>query len=293
MYSCFSTDAAPLYKLLRNDVSWKWGSVEAKAFNKLKELLSSDSLLVHFDPTLHLGIAWDASSVGIGAILFHRYPNADEKPIANVSKWLSASQRKYNQIQKELLSIIKKFYQYIYGKKFIILTDHKPLVTLFAPDKPVSGLAANRLAQWALFLDNFSTLWNFERPIIIKTLMPLVVYPPAKIQSLTKKKRKMIRMWFVLSKLLSLQIKSIDSSLVKKESSKDPVLAKVMRFTRESWPSNLPSNDPAQQFRRISDSLSNCHGCLLYGIRLVIPSTFRKQVLQLLHTELFIWACRE
>ena len=60
--SCFSTDAAPLYKLLRNDVSWKWGSVEAKAFNKLKELLSSDSSLVHFDPSLPLGIACDASS---------------------------------------------------------------------------------------------------------------------------------------------------------------------------------------------------------------------------------------
>ena len=57
-----------------------------------------------------------------------------------------------------------------------------------------------------------------------------------------------------------------------------------MRFTREDWPSNLPSNDPAQQFRRIYDSLRNCHGCLLYGIKLVIPSTIRQQVLQLLHT---------
>ena len=47
---------------------------------------------------------------------------------------------------------------------------------------------------------------------------------------------------------------------------------------------NLSSNDPAQQFRRISDSLSNCHGYLLYGIRLLIPSTLRQQVLELLHT---------
>ena len=33
----FSTNAVPLYKLQRNDVSWKWGSVEAKAFNNLKK----------------------------------------------------------------------------------------------------------------------------------------------------------------------------------------------------------------------------------------------------------------
>ena len=69
--SCFSTDDAPFYKLLQNDVFRKWGSVEAKAFNKLKEFLSFNSLLVHFDPSLPLGTACDASSVGIGAILFH------------------------------------------------------------------------------------------------------------------------------------------------------------------------------------------------------------------------------
>ena len=60
-----------------------------------------------------------------------------------------------------------------------------------------------------------------------------------------------------------------------------------MRFTREGWPSNLLFNYPAQQFRRISNLLSNCHGYLLYGTRLVIPPlTLRKQVLPLLHTSL-------
>ena len=121
-------------------------------------------MLVHFDPTLPIGIACDASSVGIGATLFHRYPNGDEKPIANVSKLLSASQRKYSQIQKESLSIVfalKKFFQYLYGRRFIIVTDHKPLVTLFASDKPVPGLAANRLARWALFLGQFQYTLEF------------------------------------------------------------------------------------------------------------------------------------
>ena len=60
-------------------------------------------------------------------------------------------------------------------------------------------------------------------------------------------------------KTLSLQIQSTDSTLVKKESSKNPVLAKVMQFTREGWPYSLSSDDPAQQFQRISASLSNCH----------------------------------
>ena len=45
----FSTDAVPLYKLLHKDVLWNWGSDESQAFQKLKELLSSDSVLVHFN----------------------------------------------------------------------------------------------------------------------------------------------------------------------------------------------------------------------------------------------------
>ena len=89
-----------LYKLLQTNVFWKWGSVEAKEFNKSKELLYSDSLLIHFDPTLRFGIACDESSIGIGAALFYRYPNGDEKAIANVSNLLSASERKLSQVQK-------------------------------------------------------------------------------------------------------------------------------------------------------------------------------------------------
>ena len=198
-YRCCSS-----LQFLRNNVSWKWSSIEAKAFNKLKELLSFNSLLVFFDPSLPLRIACDTSSVSIGATLFHRYPNGDEKPIANVSKLLSASQFRYSRIQKESLSIIfalKKFYQYDYERNFIILTNHKPLVTLFAPDKPVLGLAVNYLARLALFLGQFQYTLEFQKTNIIKTLMPSVFYPPAKIQSLTKKKRKIIRMSFVPSKL--------------------------------------------------------------------------------------------
>ena len=285
--SCFSTDAAPLYKLLRRDVSWKWGPTEAKAFNTLKELLSSDSLLIHFDPSLPIGIACDASSVGIGATLFHRFSNGDEKPIANVSKLLTASQRNYSQIQKEALSIIfalKKFYQYLYGRSFIIVTDHKPLLTLFASDKPVPGLAANRLARWALFLGQFQYSLEFRKTNHHQNADALSRLPSSEDPIFDEEEEEDDSAMVCSIETLSLQIQSADASLVKKETSKDPVLGKVMLFTREGWPSNLPSDDPVQQFRRIADSLSNCQGCLLYGTRLVIPSTLRKQVLQLLHT---------
>ena len=57
----------PLYQLLGNDVKWTWTQERENAFNEAKSLLTSDSLLIHFDPTKDLVLACDASAYGIGA----------------------------------------------------------------------------------------------------------------------------------------------------------------------------------------------------------------------------------
>ena len=81
-------------------------------------------------------------------------------------KILSATQRRYSQIQKEALSLVyalKKFHQFLYGRKFIVVTDHKPLVTLFAPDKGTPAMAANRLARWALLVHQYDYTVEYRR----------------------------------------------------------------------------------------------------------------------------------
>ncbi|KAL5479671.1 hypothetical protein EMCRGX_G023227 [Ephydatia muelleri] len=159
LYSKFLPDLAtvtePLHNLTRKNVPWIWGAEEQSAFQKLKELLSMDMVLAHFDPTLPIGISCDASEVGLGVVLFHRYQDGSERPIANASKTLTETQRHYSQIQKEALAIVfalNKFHQFLYGRKFILVTDHKPLLALFGPSKATPALAANRLARWALML---------------------------------------------------------------------------------------------------------------------------------------------
>ena len=69
-------------------------------------MLSAENVLAHFNPDLDIGISCDASESGLGDVLFHRYPDGSERPIANVSKTLTSTQMKYGQIQKEALSII-------------------------------------------------------------------------------------------------------------------------------------------------------------------------------------------
>ena len=113
-------------------------------------MLCTDLVLAHFDPAQQISISCDASDVGIGVLLFHCYEDGTERPVASVSKTLADTQRHYSQVQKEALTVIyglQKFHQFLYGRQFILVMDHKPLVALFNLAKGTPTLAANRLAQ--------------------------------------------------------------------------------------------------------------------------------------------------
>jgi len=91
----------------------------------------------------------------------------------------------------------------------------------------------------------------------------------------------------VQSKLWVCKLKQRTRMLLRKESSRDATLTKVMRFTREGWPMKKDSDGPAEQFRKSADSLSVWHGCLYYGARVVIPTTLCSQVLSVLQKRHF------
>ena len=146
---------SPLYSLLKQDVSWKWNVDCEKAFNNIKDCLASQLILTHYDPTIQLILATDASNAGLGAVLYHRFPNGSEKVISYASKTLTITETRYSQIEKEALAIIygvQKFDQFLRGRRFILLTDHKPLTTIFGSKRGIPVTAANRLQRWAIRL---------------------------------------------------------------------------------------------------------------------------------------------
>ena len=101
-----STHLAPLYQLLKHDSAWKWTTEHEKTFQKSKGMLTSSSLLIHFDPKLPILLQCDASQYGIGAVLAHRLPDGSEKPVGFASRTLYSAERNYSQLEKEGLACI-------------------------------------------------------------------------------------------------------------------------------------------------------------------------------------------
>ncbi|GFV66818.1 retrovirus-related Pol polyprotein from transposon 17.6 [Trichonephila clavipes] len=138
------------------------------AFEQIKKEICSPKILVHYDPSLPLTLASDASPVGIGCVLSHVYPDGSERPIAFASRTLSGSEKKYSQIDKEALSIVwavRKFYLYLKGRRFTLITDHKPLIAIFGSKRGLPVLAATRLLHYALILQSFEFDIIFRKTI--------------------------------------------------------------------------------------------------------------------------------
>ena len=268
----------PLNLLLHKDTKWNWNSDCEKAFTEAKEALVSSTVLTHYDPELPLTLAGDASAYGIGAVISHVFPDGSEHPIAFASRTLTSSEQNYAQLEKEALSLIfgvKKFHQYFYGRRFTLITDHKPLLTILGPKKGIPSLAAARLQRWAVFLLAYRYDIKFKDTLSHANADSLSRLPLKDDSNEGNSPEASI---FNLSQVDFLPV---TANKIRQATSTDPVLSKVLRYTKDGWPDSL--TEELKIFQSKSTELTIENGILLWGIRVIVPKTLQGEVMQELH----------
>ncbi|KAG5885094.1 hypothetical protein JTB14_003968 [Gonioctena quinquepunctata] len=148
----FANIAKPLTKLTEGQTKFQWSEECQDSFRKLKGALINAPILSYPLPKGKFILDTDASNVGLGAVL-SQIQKGQEKVIGYFSKTLSKPERNYCVTRRELLAVVKgveHFYKYVYGRRFLLRTDHAALKWLLQFKNP-----EGQVARWIERLQEF------------------------------------------------------------------------------------------------------------------------------------------
>ena len=211
----------------------------------------------------------------------HVFDDGEEKPIAYASRSLSASEQNYSMIEKEALAIvfgIKKFHQYLFGRRFSLLTDHRPLTLLLGPKRGIPVLAASRLQRWAIQLSAY--LYDIEYRASKNH---------ANADALSRLPRKTVEEpddWSIEADQVNrvqMERAPITVSQIREATRGDPVLSRAMYYILHGRPAEKCIPDELKIYYNKQDEFTVEDGCILRGTRAVIPTKFQAAVLSELH----------
>ena len=144
--------AAPLTFLIRKGKKYFWDRAQQQAWQTLKNALISDPILRHPDFNRIFILQTDASSEGVGIVLTQKDDEGNEYVIGYASRLFQGAEKNWHTQEKEAFAIlygIEQFRVYLYGRHFIIQTDHASLKWLFNVTRP------GRLSRWSLTLSEY------------------------------------------------------------------------------------------------------------------------------------------
>nr|CAD2179625.1 unnamed protein product [Meloidogyne enterolobii] len=289
----------PLDKLLQKNIDWKWGEEQEFAFEELKKILSSELLLTHFDPELEIIVTADASNYGIGAVISHKFPDGTERAIEYASKSLNSAEKNYSQIEKEGLALIfavEKFHKLIYGRKFKLRTDHKPLLAIFGNKKGIKAYTASRLQRWALTLSNYDFEIEFSKTHEMgmadtlsrlinnqdeneDKIIALAVKNKIDCESDNELSQTEESVKYILNVLL--KEKRLDIELLKNETKKDIELKLLKNYITNHWPKEVKKE--MRYWSNIRQNLQVIDDCIVFSDKIVVPKILREEILHSLH----------
>jgi len=182
----YSTIAAPLDALRNKKGNFKLTELEMTCFDQLKTLVASAPVLSFPDFSAPFYVATDASNLGIGAVLYQlpNGPNDESKVnyISFMARALHTHEKHYPAYKKELLGIVyalNKFHYYIWGRRFTLFTDHRPL-TYIHQQKELPAIVSN----WRETILNYDFVCTYRPglmniiPDALSRAFPEELWPP-------------------------------------------------------------------------------------------------------------------
>ena len=271
---------APLRQLLRKDASWTWTSHHEQAFNSIKQAVTSAPVLQFFDPSGPVVVQTDASSTGLGSCLMQ-----NGKPIEYASRALTDAETRYAQIEKELLAIVFaciKFHQYIYGRRVVVQSDHKPLEAIF--QKSIAATTPRLQRMLLRLLEyNINVQYTPGKDMLIADTLSrsyLNKEPPSTVE------REIAEDTVVSISTIIADAPVSNSRLdkIRTECARDEEMQLLRKHIHNGFPpddSKLSGN--LRQFRALASELYEQNGLILYNNRIVIPAGMRKDILFRIH----------
>ena len=272
-----------LRRLTHKDVEFKWTEQEEEQRKMILEEIKKSTLLNYFDPNQLPIITVDASMLGLGATL-----RQEKGVVAFASRTLTDTESRYANIEREMLAVVfgvEHFKNYIYGKPFVVESDHKPLEMIVLKNLHKVPI---RLQRMILKLQPFDMK---------------IVYVPGKdipVPDALSRLKKQEESETDCADKLETDVTDITDSAtdkvdaivtdsswkraVREETQKDDQLKKLADVIKEGFPDKTTElHKDLRIFWSVRDLLTVQDGIILKGVQAVIPETLRRKALEKLH----------
>ena len=279
----FALITRPLRQLTCDGAKWQWTQEEQVSFERLKATLSTKTTLGYFDPKKPTSIFVDGSPIGLGAVLTQEEESSKEvTPLHYASCPLTPTQARYPQIDREALSIywaVKRFHLFVYGKEFKVITDHKPLVSLF--NNPSSKPSA-RIERWLLELQQYRFTVEY-RPGASNPADYASRHPVGDPESHSYDVESEEHISFVARNAVP---KAVTLCEIESATAKDPMLQAVMSAVKSGcWHKAPPdvSLSELSRYEQVKEQLTCTDTVLLKSDRLVVPAMLQERIVDIAH----------
>ena len=268
----------PIRLLLIKGTHFQWSFEQEEAMKNIKKVLTSYPVLKIFDVKKPVTLNVDASQNGAGACILQ-----ENGPVAYASRSLTPTQRSYSQIEKELTAIVfgaERFYQYLFGKKVTVETDHKPLVTILK--RPLYKAPA-RCQRLLLRLQRFDMVPKYvpgKNMHISDTLSRAF-----STKSRDKCEKLESETEFMIHALIQdIALSSRMMSKIQSETKNDLTLSTVKSLIIDGWPKYIKNcHETAKPYFNLRNEMTIYQNIILYNDRVVIPKALQSELLQRLH----------